>query len=101
MWKWLKAEKYGWSSFYLLLENVSKTAKKQLLSNSIMSVLSTNKGEKSKCTSCNKVHYGKCVKVKNIAAVNKSDKKICPICKKGAHKYKTKAGEENQGLSLN
>ena len=47
MWKWWEAEKSGLSNFYIFLESIAKTAKKQLTSESIMSSLS-GEGEKSK-----------------------------------------------------
>lgn len=68
------------------------TAKKQLMTNSTMSALSTDKEEMKKCTSCNKVHSRECLKVKNATALNQS--KLCSICKKAVHKYKTKASGE-------
>ena len=94
MWKWWESEKSGWSNFYLFLENTARTAKKQLTSYYIMSALSGDKGDKTKCSSCNKLHSGKCTKVKNTAALNQGNKKSCPVCDKSAHKYKTKAGTE-------
>merc|ERR1712163_61028 len=39
-WRWWELDKSGWSNFYLFLENITKTAKKQLTSKSIMSALS-------------------------------------------------------------
>merc|ERR1711873_65937 len=58
MWKWWESEKSGWSNFFIFLESIAKTAKKQLTSESIMSSLS-GEGEKS---SCHKSHTGKCNK---------------------------------------
>ena len=91
MWKWWESEKSGWSNFYLFLDNTAKTAKKLLTLDSIMSALSGDKGDKTKCPTCNKYHSGKCTKVKNTAALNQGSDKSCPVCDKSAHKYQTKA----------
>ena len=42
---------------------------------------------------CHKSHPGKCQKTKTTAVVQGADK-ICPVCSKQAHKYKTKLGAE-------
>merc|ERR1712240_90369 len=49
MWKWWESDKSGWSNFYLFLEGITKIAKKQQTSESIMSALS-GEGEKTKCS---------------------------------------------------
>ena len=46
MWRWLEQDKSGWSNFYLFLESIAKTAKKQLTFDSIMSALSREMGDK-------------------------------------------------------
>ena len=92
MWKWWESDKSGWSNFYLFLEGIAKIAKKQQTSESIMSALS-GEGEKSKCSSCHKIHSGKCNK-KNTALVSQNSDKKCPVCDKDAHLYKTKNGQE-------
>ena len=94
MWEWWKSNKSGWTNFYLFLENTASTAKKQLTAQSIMSALTTDKGDKTKCPTCKKTHSGKCLKANNTAAVNHPNEKVCPVCEKGAHKYKNKAGQE-------
>ena len=40
MWRWWESDKSGWTNFYLFLESIAKTAKKQLTSESIMFSLS-------------------------------------------------------------
>ena len=92
MWKWWETDKSGWSNFYLFLEGIAKIAKKQQTSESIMSALS-GEGEKTKCSSCHKIHSGKCNK-KNTALVSQNNDKKCPVCDKDAHHYKTKNGQE-------
>ena len=92
MWRWWESDKSGWSNFYLFLEGIAKIAKKQQTSESIMSALS-GEGEKSKCSSCHKIHSGKCNK-KNTALVSQNSDKKCPVCDKDAHLYKTKNGQE-------
>ena len=92
MWKWWEQDKSGWSNFYLFLENIAKTAKKQLTSESIMSAL-TGERERSKCSLCHKSHSGNCNKPKNSAAL-KQGENLCPVCEEGAHMYQTKAGKE-------
>ena len=57
-----------------------------------MSALS-EEGEKSKCSSCHKIHSEKCNK-KNTALVSQNNDKKCPACDKDAHHYKTKNGQE-------
>ena len=93
MWRWWELDKSGWSNFYLFLESITKTAKKQLTSESIMSALS-GEGEKSKCSSCHKSHLGKCNKPRNTAVVSQNNDKKCPVCDKDAHLYKTRNGQE-------
>ena len=93
MWRWWELDKSGWSNFYLFLEGIARTAKKQLTSESIMSALS-GEGDKSKCSSCHKIHSGKCNKTRNTAVVSQNGDKKCPVCDKDAHLYKTKNGQE-------
>ena len=92
MWRRLESDKSGWSNFYLFLEGITKIAKKQQTSESIMSALS-GEGVKSKCSSCHKIQSGKCNK-KNTALVSQNGDKKCPVCDKDAHLYKTKNGQE-------
>ena len=93
MWEWWKSNKSGWTNFYLFLEETASTAKMQLTAESIMSALSVDKGEKPKCPTCKKTHSGKCLKA-NTAAVYNLNEKVCPVCEKSPHKYKTKGGQE-------
>ena len=93
MWRWWEQDKSGWTNFYIFLETSTKTAKKQLTSESIMSSFSREMEDKPKCSSCNKSHRGKCNKPK-IAAALQGREKICPVCNKSAHKYKTKTEAE-------
>ena len=86
IWIWWELDKSGWSNFYLFLEGIAKTAKKQLTSESIMSALS-GEGDKSKCSSCHKSHPGKCNKPRNTAIVSQNGDKKCPVCDKDAHLY--------------
>ena len=97
MWRWFETEQSGWSRFYSILEGIAKTAKKQLNLDSIMSALSAEKGEKTKCTSCNKYHSRKCNKIKTTAVLSQEGDKICPVCDKLMHTHKTKSG--NEGFS--
>ena len=92
MWKWLESEKSGWTDFYNFLEDSAAVAKRMLTSKSINAALS-GEGDKSKCSSCNKPHTGKCNKIKNAAVVQGATK-TCPVCNKPAHKYKTRSGTE-------
>ena len=79
MWDWFKQRKSGWSNFYLFLEDIAQTAKMQLTSESIRSAISGDQGDKSKCSSCNKYHSGKCNKPKNAAALNQGGENSCPV----------------------
>ena len=63
-----------------------------LTNESINAALSTE-SEKQKCSSCNKLHSGKCSKAKTTAAVQGGGK-TCLSCNKEAHKYKNKSGAE-------
>ena len=94
MWDWFKQRKSGWSNFYLFLEDIAQTAKMQLTSESIRSALSGDQGDKTKCSSCNKYHSGKCNKLKNTAALNQGGENSCPVCNKPSHIYKTRTGAE-------
>ena len=58
-----------------------------------MSALSPEGDKPSKCSTCHKNHSGKCQKTRNAAVMQGADK-ICPVCNKPAHKYKTKSGAE-------
>ena len=60
----------------------------------IIHILSGDREVKTKCSSCNKPHSGKCTKPKNAAAQHQGGIKLCPVCEKSAHNYKTKAGGE-------
>ena len=66
----------------------------QLTVKSILSALTTDKGEKPKCPTCKKTHLGKCLAVHNTAAVKNPDENVCPVCEEDIHTYKTKAGKE-------
>ena len=94
MWDWFKQRKSGWSNFYLFLEDIAQTAKMQLISESIRSALSGDQGDKTKCSSCNKYHSGKCNKPKNAAALNQGGENSCPVCNKPHHKCKTNISAE-------
>ena len=59
----------------------------------INSALSGGADKPQKCSTCHKSHPGKCQKTKTTAVVQGADK-ICPVCSKQAHKYKTKSGAE-------
>ena len=59
----------------------------------INSALSGGADKPQKCSTCHKSHPGKCQKTKTTAVVQGADK-ICPVCSKPAHKYKTKSGAE-------
>ena len=61
----------------------------QLTSESIKSAISGDQGDKSKCSSCNKYHLGKCNKPKNTAALNQGGDKPFLVCNKSFHKYTT------------
>ena len=60
---------------------------------SLTSALSGVTDKPQKCTTCHKSHPEKCQKTKTAAVVHGADK-ICPVCSKQAHKYKTKLGTE-------
>ena len=90
----MKQDKSGWINFYLYLESNNKIAKKQLTLDSVMSALSGENGDKTKCSLGHKSHSGKCNKSKNAAALNQGSENTCPVCNKSAHKYKTKTGAE-------
>ena len=79
--------------FYVFLEQSANTAKKELTAESIRSALS-GEGDKSKCSSCHKLHSGKCNKPKTTAVVSQNGDKKCPVCDKNAHLYKTRNGQE-------
>ena len=86
-WKWCRKDLSGWSSFYSYLEKEAKAAKKMMTNKSINSDKSQN------CSLCHKSHSGKCQRTKTTAVIQGNDK-ICPVCNKQAHKYKTKSGTE-------
>ena len=92
MWEWLKSKKSSWTDFYNFLEDLARTAKEMLTNKSINAAL-TAESDKPKFSSCNKSHSGKYNKTK-IAAVVLGGDKICPVCNKPAHKYKTRTGAE-------
>ena len=71
MWKWWESEMSGWSNFYLFLGNTAKTAKKQLTSDSIMSALSGDKGDKIKCSSCYKLPPESALKSRTLQHLTK------------------------------
>ena len=60
-----------------------------------MSALSGEKGDKSKYSSCNKLHSGKCNNVKNTAALSEGVKKFYSVCDKYVCNYKTKTSVES------
>ena len=63
------------------------------INESITPALSGATDKPQKCTICHKSHSGKCQKTKATAVVQSADK-ICPVCSKQAHKYKTKSDVE-------
>ena len=92
MWRWIESKKTGWNEFYNFLESSARTAKEILTNESINAAFSTD-SEKQKCSSCNKLHSGKCSKTKTTAAVQGTGK-TCLSCNKEAHKFKAKSGAE-------
>ena len=92
MWRWIESKKTGWNEFYNFLESSARIAKEILINESINAALSTD-SKKQKCSSCNKLHSGKCSKTKTTAAIQGTGK-TCLSCNKEAHKFKAKSGAE-------
>ena len=92
MWRWIESKKTGWNEFYIFLESSARTAK-EILTNEVINTALSTESEKQKCSSCNKLHSGKCNKAKTTAAVQGGGK-ICLTCNKEAHKYRNKSGAE-------
>merc|ERR1711867_124764 len=93
-WRWCEQELTGWTNFFNYLEKKAHIAKKMLTNKSINAALSSEGDKPHKCSSCHKNHPGRCQKPKNAAVINQEADKMCPVCIKTAHKYKTKAGQE-------
>ena len=87
-WKWCQKDLSGWSSFFNFLEKEAKVAKKMITNEAINSALSGGADKPQKCSTCHKSHPGNCQKTKTKAVVQSADK-ICLVCSKQAHKYKT------------
>ena len=93
-WRWCKQELTGWTNFFNYLENKAQIAKTMLTNKSFNATLSSEGDNQNKCSLFQKNHSGWCQKPKNTAVINKGADKMCPVCNKTAHKYKTKTGQE-------